>query len=64
VESEMNIAFGVVRHCRKHSEQVFRAGVQLHHVIQKGDGALASRRTSGILGRIMSLVGLSRGVKQ
>ena len=61
VESEMNIAFGVVRHCRKHSEQVFRAGVQLHHVIQKGEGTMASRRTSGILGRIMSLVGLSRG---
>jgi hypothetical protein len=63
VESEMNIAFGVVRHCRRHSEQVFRAGVQLHHVIQKGDDTIASRRISGMFARIMSFVGLSRDVK-
>ena len=60
VESEMNMAFGVVRHCRKHSEHVFRAGVQLHHVIQKDDAAIASRRRSGRFARIMALVGLSR----
>jgi hypothetical protein len=60
VESEMNIAFGVVRHCRKHSEQVFRTGVQLHHVIQKTDDTIGSRRTSGLFAKIASFIWLLR----
>jgi hypothetical protein len=58
VESEMNIAFGIVRHCREHLEHVFRAGVQLHHVIQKGDNTIDLRRTEGFFAKIMSFIGL------
>jgi hypothetical protein len=56
----MNMAFGVVRHCRKHSEQVFRAGVQLHHVIQKTDDAIGSRGTAGLFAKIISFIGLHK----
>ncbi len=35
VQSEENIALGVVRHCRETSSGVFRAGVQLHHIVRK-----------------------------
>jgi hypothetical protein len=60
VESEVNIAFGVVRHCREHVKNIFRAGVQLHHVIQKTDNTFGSCRTSGLFAKIMSLTGLFR----
>src|ERR1700733_6681087 len=35
VQSEENTALGVVRHCRELSAGVFRAGVQLHHIVRK-----------------------------
>jgi PilZ domain-containing protein len=35
VQSEENTALGVVRHCRELSSGLFRAGVQLHHIIRK-----------------------------
>ena len=35
VQSEENTALGVVRHCRELSAGLFRAGVQLHHIIHK-----------------------------
>jgi hypothetical protein len=60
VESEVNIAFGVVRHCREHLEHVFRAGLQLHHVIQKTGDTIGSRGTSRIFAKIMSFIGLLR----
>jgi len=56
VESEVNIAFGVVRHCREHVKNIFRAGIQLHHVIQKTD------RTSGFLAKIRSFIGLHKAL--
>jgi PilZ domain len=35
VQSEENTALGVVRHCRELSAGLFRAGVQLHHIVKK-----------------------------
>jgi hypothetical protein len=35
VQSEENTALGVVRHCRELSSGLFRAGVQLHHIVRK-----------------------------
>lgn len=35
VQSEENTALGVVRHCREISAGLFRAGVQLHHIVRK-----------------------------
>ncbi len=37
VESEMNIALGIVRYSRSFSKDTFRIGVELHHVLQKHD---------------------------
>jgi hypothetical protein len=35
VQSEENIAFGVVRHSRELRSGLFRVGVQLHHIVKK-----------------------------
>jgi len=35
VQSEENIALGVVRHSRELAGGIFRAGVQLHHIVRK-----------------------------
>lgn len=60
VESEVNVAFGVVRHCREHVKNIFRAGVQLHHVIQKTDDTIGSRGTAGLFAKIISFIGLHK----
>jgi PilZ domain len=35
VESDENVALGVVRHCRELSSGLFRVGVQLHHIVRR-----------------------------
>ena len=37
VESQLNLAFGVVRHCRRMPTGAHRAGLQVHAVITKGE---------------------------
>ena len=53
IDSEANIAFGTIRHCRAVRENLFRAGVQLHDVIQKTDSS-----GSGLVAKFRSLTGL------
>jgi hypothetical protein len=61
VESEMNIAFGVVRYCGERSLSIFHAGVELHHVIDKAKGVslIASNGTRRRFGKMMSFLGLN-----
>lgn len=51
VQSEENTALGVVRHCREISSGLFRAGVQLHHIVRK-DPDLEKSAESGWMGKL------------
>jgi PilZ domain len=56
VQSEENTALGVVRHCRELPSGMFRAGVQLHHIIRKDPDLVKAAADSGW----MSKLGLGR----
>jgi PilZ domain len=56
VQSEENTALGVVRHCRELRSGLFRAGVQLHHIIRKDPDLVKAAAESGW----MSKLGLGR----
>lgn len=53
IESEINVAFGVVAYSRKDDEGSFRCGVALHHVLQKEKPApAASNVLAGLVSRV------------
>jgi hypothetical protein len=54
VQSEENTAFGVVRHCRELSSELFRAGVQLHHIMKKDPGL---EKASGWMNKLGARLG-------
>jgi hypothetical protein len=60
VESEMNIAFGIVRYCGDRSESIFHAGVELHHVSEKTKDVTGSNGMPGPFAKIMSFIGLDK----
>jgi hypothetical protein len=52
VQSEENTALGVVRHCRELSPGLFRAGVQLHHIIRKDPDLQKASAESGWMNKL------------
>jgi hypothetical protein len=52
VQSEENTALGVVRHCRELSPGVFRAGVQLHHIVRKDPELEKANAESGWMNKL------------
>ena len=52
VQSEENIALGVVRHCRTLSSGLFRAGVQLHHIVRKDPELEKASAESGWMNKL------------
>jgi len=54
IESESNVAFGVVRYSREVSPGRVRAGVQLHHIIRRGQAPepAAARGRTGFMARV------------
>jgi PilZ domain len=52
VQSEENIALGVVRHCRALSSGLFRAGVQLHHIVRKDPELEKASAESGWMNKL------------
>lgn len=52
VQSEENIALGVVRHCRELRSGHFRAGVQLHHIIRKDPDLEKASAESGWMNKL------------
>jgi hypothetical protein len=52
VQSEENIALGVVRHCREISSGLFRAGVQLHHIVRKDPDLEKASAESGWINKL------------
>jgi hypothetical protein len=52
VQSEENTALGVVRHCREISSGLFRAGVQLHHIVRKDPDLEKASAESGWMGKL------------
>jgi hypothetical protein len=52
VQSEENIALGVVRHCRELSPGLFRAGIQLHHIVRKDPDLEKASAESGWMNKL------------
>jgi hypothetical protein len=52
VQSAQNTALGVVRHCRKLPSGVFRAGVQLHHIVGKDPDLEKASAESGWMNKL------------
>jgi hypothetical protein len=52
VQSEENTALGVVRHCRELSSGLFRAGVQLHHIVKKDPELEKASEDSGWMNKL------------
>jgi hypothetical protein len=52
VQSEETTALGVVRHCREISAGVFRAGVQLHHIVRKDPDLEKAAAESGWMNKL------------
>jgi hypothetical protein len=52
VQSEENTALGVVRHCRELSPGLFRAGVQLHHIVRKDPDLEKASAESGWMNKL------------
>ncbi len=52
VQSEENIALGVVRHCRELSPGLFRAGVHLHHIVRKDPDLEKASAESGWMNKL------------
>ncbi len=52
VQSEENTALGVVRHCRELSSGLFRAGVQLHHIVRKDPDLEKASAESGWINKL------------
>jgi hypothetical protein len=57
VQSEENTALGVVRHCRELSAGVFRAGVQLHHIVRKDPELEKASAESGWMNKLGARLG-------
>jgi PilZ domain len=57
VQSEQNTALGVVRHCRELSGGVFRAGVQLHHIVRKDPELEKASAESGWMNKLGARLG-------
>ena len=47
VQSEEAIGLGVVKHCRQVTPGVFRAGVQLHHIVEKDPDLVKAAEEAG-----------------
>jgi hypothetical protein len=52
IQTETNVVLGEVRHCRPLSSGLFRAGVRLHHVIQKDPDLVQTPAESGWINRL------------
>lgn len=52
VQSEENTALGVVRHCREIPGGLFRAGVQLHHIVKKDPELEKAAAESGWMNKL------------
>ena len=61
VQSEENTALGVVRHCRELSPGLFRAGVQLHHIVRKDPDLEKASAESGWINKLGARLGLKKG---
>jgi hypothetical protein len=57
VQSEENTALGVVRHCREISSGLFRAGVQLHHIVRKDPELEKASAESGWMNKLGARLG-------
>jgi PilZ domain len=57
VQSEENTALGVVRHCRELSAGLFRAGVQLHHIVRKDPELEKASADSGWINKLGARLG-------
>lgn len=57
VQSEENVALGVVRHCREISSGLFRAGVQLHHIVKKDPDLEKASAESGWINKLGARLG-------
>jgi hypothetical protein len=57
VQSEGNIALGVVSHCRETSPGLFRAGVQLHHIVRKDLALEKAIAKSGWMNKLVARLG-------
>ena len=57
VQSEENTALGVVRHCRELSSNLFRAGVQLHHIIRKDPDLEKASAEAGWMNKLGARLG-------
>jgi hypothetical protein len=64
VESERNIAFGVVRYCGERSGSIFHAGVELHHVIEKKSGVIDSNGIQGPFDKMMAFLGVDKASRE
>jgi hypothetical protein len=60
VQSEENTALGVVRHCRELSPGLFRAGVQLHHIVRKDPDLEKASAESGWINKLGARLGLKK----
>jgi hypothetical protein len=54
VESESTLALGVVRYSRRSIPQLFRVGVQLHHIVNKTTAPTVLKPRTGFLGKVSS----------
>jgi hypothetical protein len=52
IESESNVAFGIVRFSRELSPGLFRIGVQLHHIVQKQPSESVVRTNPSLMERM------------
>jgi len=54
VESESNVALGIVRYSREISPLRFRIGVQLHHIVNKEPAPAVHKTRIGLIGKVSS----------
>lgn len=57
VQSEETTALGVVRHCRELSSGIFRAGIQLHHIIRKDPDLEKASAEAGWINKLSARFG-------
>jgi hypothetical protein len=57
VQSDENIALGEVRHCRELAPGLFRAGVQLHHIVKKDPELEKAAAESGWMSKLGARLG-------
>jgi len=63
VQSEENIALGEVRHCREVSSGLFRAGVQLHHIVKKDPELERRYGKTGWINKLGAQFGRKKGAR-